>query len=147
MPSCAFAAIRKLRDRAHDTHDPSAGAVGQSRDHEGKDLFGCPGKTAARHAQLGEPRGDLVPDGLARGLCLVWPPIHFVAGATASKAPTRCLVELAHARAGTCDRHDKTYLLGAKAASIASNPSVNAAGPGCRMSGDFISTIRLSRTA
>src|ERR1700692_541315 len=36
---------------------------------------------------------------------------------------------------------------GHNAFTIASSPSVSAAGPGCRISGDLISTIRLLRTA
>ena len=36
---------------------------------------------------------------------------------------------------------------GHSAATIASSPSVNAAGPGCRISGDLISMMRSSRTA
>src|SRR5258706_11783743 len=36
---------------------------------------------------------------------------------------------------------------GHSAATIASSPSVNAAGPGCRISGDLISTMRSLRTA
>src|ERR1700688_3229183 len=36
---------------------------------------------------------------------------------------------------------------GHSAATIASNPSVSAAGPGCRISGDLISTMRPLRTA
>src|ERR1700688_3718576 len=36
---------------------------------------------------------------------------------------------------------------GHNAFTIASSPSVSAAGPGCRISGDLISTMRLLRTA
>ena len=45
------------------------------------------------------------------------------------------------------EQSDCRDICGHNAATIASSPSVSAAGPGCRISGDLISTMRLLRTA
>ena len=48
---------------------------------------------------------------------------------------------------GTLRFSHPTTWFGHIAATIASSPSVSAAGPGCRISADLISTMRLLRTA
>jgi hypothetical protein len=55
-------------------------------------------------------------------------------------SPTRCSVQAA-------PHPEKTRSAGHNAATIASSPSVSAAGPGCRISADLISTMRSSWTA
>src|ERR1700731_4489862 len=70
------------------------------------------------------------------------------AGLRASKdeRPAPSLVILRGSPKGLAPQDDGR-ITGHRAFTIASSPSVSAAGPGCRISGDLISTMRLLRTA